>query len=124
MTYSQLRNQVDALCRKYATELKLYRARGLAHQFCDEMAAAVTGVNPGPKLPLLDWAKVLCNRLTERRIRVKGFVGLYCYLERCLDRRVLPQVNDVLRSLFPEAARRGLIPRSITPIPFPHLSGC
>ena len=119
MTYSQLKNQVDALCRKFSTELKLYRARAVACEFCDEMAAAVTGESPGPKLPLQEWAGILYERLTQRHIRVKGFLGLYNYLERCLDRRLLPQVNDVLRSLFPEAARRGLIPRSTIPVPFP-----
>ena len=40
------------------------------------------------------------------------------YSECCLDRRILPQVNDVLRALTPKAAQRGLIPRSIQTIPF------
>ena len=120
MTYSQLRSQTDALCRKYATRLKLYRARPLASDFCDEMTDAVSGENPGPVLRIEEWAKILYDRLTQRRIRVKGFAGLYLYLDNCLNRRVLPQVNGVLRGLFPDAARRGLIPRPLNPIPMPE----
>ena len=46
MTFTQLKNQVDALCRKYATELEIYRATPLALELCDEMADALTEVDP------------------------------------------------------------------------------
>ena len=118
MTFTQIRNQVNTLMRKYATEVAVYRARPLALEFCDEMTAAVTGEKPGPKLSLMQWAKVLHNRLTERGLHVRASTGLYDYLKRCLDRRALPQLNDTLRSLFPKAAKRGLIPRSIQPVSF------
>ena len=59
MTLSQLRTQVDALCRKYATQLEVYRLRPLAQEFCDEMTDAVIGPEPGPKLSLLDWIQIL-----------------------------------------------------------------
>ena len=118
MTFAQLKNQVNKLMRKYATEVAVYRARPLALEFCDEMAAAVTGKKSGPKLSLMQWAQVLHNRLTERGLHVRASTGLYDYLKRCLDRRVFPQLNDTLRSLFPKAAQRGLIPRSIQPVSF------
>ena len=118
MTLSQIRSQVDALCRKYAIELEVYRLRELAHEFCDEMTEAVTDSKPGPVLPVFDWAQILFKRMSGRGFRLKNFVTLYDYLERCLDRRILPHVNDVLRTLLPKAAERGLIPRSIEPVPF------
>ena len=118
MTFNQLKNQVNKLMRKYATEVAVYRSRPLALEFCDEMTAAVTGDKPGPKLSLMQWAHLLHNRLTERGLHVRASTGLYDYLKRCLDRRVLPQLNDTLRSLFPNAAKRGLIPRSIQPVSF------
>ena len=62
MTLSQLRTQVDALCRKYATQLEVYRLRPLAQEFCDEMTDAVIGPEPGPKLSLLDWIQILIKR--------------------------------------------------------------
>ena len=118
MTFSQLRTQVDALCRKYAAELEAYRLRPLAQELCDEMAGSVTGNKPGPKLPILDWAMLLQRRMAARGFRPRNFPALHDYLARCLDRRVLPQANDILRSLLPNAAQRGLIPRSLEPVPF------
>ncbi len=82
------------------------------------MTAAVTGGKPGPVLPMLDWDLILFRRSKNRGIRVSGCAPLYDYLEQCRQRRVLPQVSDVLRSLLPKTARRGLIPRSIEPVPF------
>ena len=118
MTLSQLRTQVDTLCRKYAVELEVYRLRPLAQELCDEMAEAVTGPKPGPVLTLLEWIQTFLRRLIARGFRPLPFLALNGYLERCLDRRVLPQANDVLRALLPRAAQRGLIPRPIEPIPF------
>ena len=37
MTFSQLRSQVDALCRKYAAELEVFRLRPLVHEFCEDV---------------------------------------------------------------------------------------
>ena len=118
MTFTQLRTQVDALCRKYASELEIYRARPLVLEFCDEMAESVSGSKPGPARPLLKWAQLLLGRMADRGFRDRNHGPLQRYLESCLDKRVLPQVNDVLRSLMPKAAQRGLIPRSIQPVSF------
>ena len=118
MTFSQLRTQVDALCRRFAAELEVYRLRPLALAFCDEMTNAVTGAEPSPQLSLLELTQVLLSRMTGRGFRPRNLLALYDYLERCLNRRVLPQANDVLRSLLPKAARRGLIPRSPPARPF------
>ena len=118
MTFTQLRNQVDALCRKYAAELEIYRARPLALEFCDEITNAVTGSDPAPKLAPLKWVQVLLQRFTRRGLRFRSFKGLFDYLQRCLNGLLLPQVNGVLRSLFPKARDRGLIPRSHTQVPF------
>ena len=120
MTLSQIRSQVDALCRNYATELKIYRLRPLALQFSDEMADAVTGNKRGPARSLDDWALLFIRRMRERGIppRPRNLNAILSYLERCLERRVLPQVNDLLRSILSRAAGKGLIPRSTDPVPF------
>ena len=120
MTFIQIRNQVDALCRKYATELEIYRATPLALELCDEMADALTPGRPNPKLACSDWAWILFKRLRDRGIRVKGHFHLCDYLSRCLERLLLPQVNDVLRSLFPKARDQGLLPPSRIEVPFHH----
>ena len=118
MTFARLRTQVDSLMRKYDTELQLYRAAPLALELCDRMADAVTPGRPNPELACDDWAFNLFRKLREQGIRVRGHVRLSDYLNGCLRKLLLPQVSDVLRSLFPKAADRGLIPRSRTEVPF------
>ena len=118
MTFAQLRNQVDSLMRKYDTQLQLYRATPLALELCDRMADAVTPGRPNPELTCDDWAFNLFRKLRDRGIRVKGHVRLHDYLDECLSKLYLPQLSNVLRSLFPKAAQRGLIPRSRVEVPF------
>ena len=112
MTFTQLRSQVNTLMRRYATRLDIYRARPMVLELCDRMADAVTPGRPNPQLACDDWALNLFKSLRDRGIRVRGHVRLSNYLDRCLERLVLPQLSDVLRALFPKAASRGLIPRS------------
>ena len=118
MTFARLRSQVDALMRKYDAKLQLYRATPLALELCDEMADAVTPGLPNPGLSCHDWAFNLFRRLRARGIRVKGLLKLNRYLDECLNKLYLPQLSDVLRSLFPKAPERGLIPRSREEVPF------
>ena len=118
MTFARLRIQVDSLMRKYDTELQLYRAAPLALELCDRMADAVTPGRPNSKLTCDEWAFNLFRKLRDQGIRVRGYVRLSDYLNGCLRKLLLPQVSDVLRSLFPKAADRGLIPRSRTEVPF------
>ena len=117
-TYARLRSQVDSLMRKYATELKLYRLQPVAVEFCDEMAAAVAGDKRPPAKPLTPWGLLLIRRIQDRGYRPGDLGILLRYLETCVKRRVLPQANDVLRALFPKAAGRGLIPRTLQEIPY------
>ena len=118
MTFTRLRSQVDSLMRKYATELAVYRATPLALELCDQMADAVTPGRPNPGLTCDDWALNLFKKLRDLGIWVKGHVRLGDYLNECLRKLLLPQLSDVLRSLFPKAAARGLIPRSRMEVPF------
>ena len=119
MTFTQLRNQVNTLMRKYATRLDIYRARPMALELCDRMADVVTPGRPNPQLTCDGWAWNLFKSLRDRGIRVRSHVHLCDYLSAFLDRLVLPQLSEVLRALFPKAANRGLIHRSLhQEIPF------
>ena len=118
MTITRLKNLVDSLERKYATELAVYRARPYALELCDQMADAVTPGRPKPEMSTAQWASNLFVQLRQRGIRVNSDLRLYDYLDDCLEKLLLPQVNDVLRSLFPKAAEKGLIPRSFNQVPF------
>ncbi len=123
MSLSRIRNRIEALERKLALPLAVVRLRPLALQFCDEMAETM----PKARIPensfrrsflMLQWAQIILKRMIERGLRPKGLLELQRYLGRCLDRRLLPEPNDVLRELLPKAAQRGLIPRSHRETPF------
>ena len=119
MNISYLRRRVDALVRKYADQIAVHRLRPLALEFCDEMSEAVQSPKSEKPRSISDWAKLLFDRAKERRIRIRTFVHLADYLEKCLEKRHLPQVNDVIRSLLPRAVAKGLVPRSVRTVPFP-----
>ncbi len=125
MSFSTLRRQVDALLLKYATKVQIYRLCPHALDLCDEMTEAVTGpiTTPPKSVPksVMAWASDFFRRLREHGLRLWDFIPLADYLDECLQRRVLPQVNNVLRSILPKAAAKGLIPRYIgEPVPFPE----
>ena len=120
MNFSTLRRQVDALLLKYATKVQIYRLRPHALDLCDEMTEAVTEPITSTPKSVMAWAFDFFRRLREHGLRLWDFIPLADYLDECLQRRVLPQVNNVLRSILPKAAAKGLIPRSMDePIPFP-----
>ena len=120
MTLSQIRRRVDSLMLKYADELEVYRLQPVAQKFCDDMTNAVTGKKRGRRRSIDEWAEIFFRRARERGLRPQqGLAHLASYLERCLDRRALPQASEILRELLPRAARRGLIPRATEkPVPF------
>ena len=119
MTLSQIRRLVDSLTLKYADELEVYRLRPVAQQFCDDMTRAVTGRKRGRPRSIPEWGNIFFQRTQERGLRIMGRAHLDSYLNQCLESRVLPQANEILRALLPKAVRRGLIPRAIQePVPF------
>ncbi len=82
------------------------------------MADGLTPGRPNPGLSCEQRAWDLFQRLRDRGIPVESFARLTDYLSDCFEKMLLPQVNDVLRSLFPKARERGLIPPSRTEVPF------
>ena len=125
MTLSQIKAQVEALCRKYAPQLEVYRLSKVAVKFCDEMHDALTNPQSGPVKDPWDWNRVLLQRMRERRLspefrfRPGRIMAVHDYLKHCLEKlHVLPQAVEILRRLLPESAARGLIPRPMEdPIP-------
>ena len=118
MTFARLRSIVDSLKYKYRDQLTVYRARPHAEDLCDQMAEAVTPGTPRVLRSTDDWAFGLFEKLRDRDLPVKQWWKLAEYLDTCLEKRVLPQVNDVLRTFFPRAREKGLIPRTLVDVPF------
>ena len=117
MTLSEIRREVNALCRKYAPQLAAYRAKleieratPIAEDFCDEMEDALTSDEPGPIMNGAGCSWCLFEKLHGRGIRPMSDVALRRYLDICVMSLIPPQVNEVLRCLFPQAVSRGLIP--------------
>ena len=125
MTLSQIKAQIEALCRKYAPQLEVYRLAPVTVKFCDEIHDALTNPQSGPVKDPWDWNRVLLQRMRERRFSPEfrfspaRIMAVHDYLKRCLQKlHVLPQAAEILRRLLPESAARGLIPRPIEdPIP-------
>ena len=119
MTLSQIKAQVEALCRKYAKELELYRLGKVSSEFCDEVADALTNPKSGPVKDPFDWVSVLFKRMAKRGYGPRSLPAVQNYLSRCLQElHVIPQPREVLRALLPNAAARGLIPRTVEdPVP-------
>ncbi len=119
MTFSQICRLVDSLVLKYADELEVYRLRPVAQQFCDDMTNAVTGRKRGRPRSIQEWGNIFFQRTQESGLRIMARARLDRYLNQCLECRVLPQVNDILRALLPRAVRRELIPCPLQePVPF------
>ena len=98
MTLSRIRSQVEALCRKYATELEVYRLGKVTVEFCNELAEALLRPKSGPAKAPWDWNRVLLGRMRDRgfstqyRFRPGRIMAVHDYLKRCpVERRVLPR---------------------------------
>ena len=127
MTLSQIKAQVEALCRKYAKELEIYLLGKVSAEFCDEVADALTNPKACPRLergsgPVkdpFDWVSVLFKRMAKHGYGPRSLPAVQNYLTRCLQElRIIPQPREVLRALLPNAAAQGLIPRTVEdPVP-------
>ena len=119
MTLSQIKAQVEALCRKYAKELELYYLGKVSAEFCDEVSDALIHPKSGPVKDPFDWVSVLFKRMAKRGYGPRSLPAVQNYLTRCLQElHVIPQPREVLRALLPKAAAQGLIPRTVEdPVP-------
>ena len=116
MTFGQIKRLVNRLAQKYADHIEVNEHRIVADRFCKDMTNSVTGKKRGRRRTLHEWAEIYMRRARARDLNPQhGLENLTHYLERCLDFRILPQTNEILRELLPWANRRGLIPRTESP---------
>ena len=104
MTLSQIRRRVDALTRKFSTELAVCRLRPAANEYCDqwEELVAENSLPPNPRRLL---KKILGKDCLRRR-----FPAVNSYLELCRIGRSLPHPNQILALFFPGATSLGIVP--------------
>ena len=90
-----LRARVRALQRTLAQELAVVRLRRLAGEFCLKSSV----VRASGQLPPQPQAFI--HRVASAGFRLPSFMAVHKYLERCRDKDILPDREDLLRSLIP-----------------------
>ena len=103
MSLSRIRNRIEALERKFAVSLAVFRLRPLAEEICNEWDASG---NDGTPLPD---PHSLIRRIADRGFRLPTFMPLVGYLGRCRRDDRCPQPRDVVSMLLPHAAKRGIV---------------
>ena len=93
-TLSQLRRRVDALQRKYARELAVVRLRRLAEEHSLQWTYATCQGQPLPQ------PQPFTRRIAKSGYRLKTFVALDIYLERCQEQGTIPDCPGIISSLL------------------------
>ena len=95
MTYSQIRRQVDALMRKYRRELAIYRTRRVASEISDQWMIATANQQPKPE------PSDCVQKFVSAGLRLKTFMSLRNYIQRCIKDERFPEVRAMLTTLLP-----------------------
>ena len=95
MTLSQIRNRINALCRKYARQLAVYRLRPLAEEISGQWAVDVASRKPSPD------PRTLVRRIANLGFRFSTFGRLHQYLELCRNRGKIPEPCQIVLALLP-----------------------
>ena len=119
-TVSQLRGRIDALKRKYARKLAVVRPRRLAEEHSLQRTYATYRSQPLPQ------PQPFIRRIAKSGYRLKTFVALDIYLERCREGGTISFCLGIISSLLPkipfdrlpEMLRRD-VPAGEPRLPFP-----
>ena len=96
---SALRARVRALQRALARELAVVRFRRLSGEFCLQSSVVRANGQP-PAQP-----QAFIQRVASTGFRLPSFMAVHKYLERCRAKDILPDREDLLRSLIPWSGR-------------------
>ncbi len=94
-----LRARVRALQRILAKELAVVRLRRLAEEFCLQSSVARASGQPAAE------PHAFIQRVASAGFRLPSFMAVHKYLERCRVKAILPDREDLLRSLVPWSRR-------------------
>ena len=94
-----LKARVRALQRTLARELAVVRLRRLAEEFC--LLSSVVQVNGQPQ----PYPHAFIQRVASAGFELPSFMAVHKYLERCRAKDILPDREDLLRSLIPWSGR-------------------
>ena len=94
-----LRARVRALQRTLARELAVVRLRRLSEEFCLQSSVVCANGQPAPQ------PHAFIQRVASAGFRLPSFMAVHKYLERCQVKDILPDREDLLRSLVPWSGR-------------------
>ena len=97
MTLSQIREEVNALKRKYAKEIAIYKMRRVSEEIYNDYARAV-GDRQDPPKPL-----EIISRISKKGFRLKTWIHLHNYLEKVREEGDIPEPRRIVLALLPWA---------------------
>ena len=111
MGISQLRNQVNALMRKFTVQLAVHKLRPLASEYCDQWRELVAKKEPPPN------PNRLFDKIPGKNSLRHKFSSIQNYLDNCRWNRHLPHPNEILRRIYPNAVKLRIVPVPRRPNP-------
>ena len=94
-----LQARVRALQRILAKELAVVRLRRLSEEFCLQSSVGQASGQTPPQ------PHVFIQRVASAGFRLSSFMAVHKYLERCRVKNILPDREDLVRSLVPWSRR-------------------
>ena len=94
---SQIRKEVDALKRKYAKEIAIYRLRRVSEEIYNDYARAV-GDRQYPPKPL-----EIINKISKEGFRLATWIHLHNYLDKVREQNDIPEPRRIVLALLPWA---------------------
>ena len=107
VSLGQMRRQTDALKRKYALELAVYRLRPITEEFCLQWAVAVADCQPLPE------TRPFTQSIVGQGFRFFTLMELHRYLDRCRAEHTQPDCYGIMAALLPAAAASGRLSRAL-----------
>ena len=105
MSLKSIRNQINALRRKFAFPLAVLRLRRISEEFCHDWHTALTNNKPLPE------AHPFILRIGKEVMPLNTFMSLHHYLNRHRDNKATPEPLAIAVTLLPQHANTGLLPR-------------
>ncbi len=117
MSLKSIRNQINALRRKFAFPLAVLRLRRISEEYCHDWHTALTDNKPVPE------AHPFILKIAKEVMPLTTFMSLHHYLNRHRENKTTPEPLAIAVTLFPNHANTGLLPSlfagELTPRPQP-----
>ena len=95
MNLKSIRNQINALRRKFAFPLAILRLRRISEEYCHHWHTALTNNKPTPE------AHPFILKIAKEVIPLNTFMSLHHYLNRHRDQKTTPEPLKIAETLFP-----------------------